>query len=168
MASKTSSRIVIEHLHPSVDGGRYAVKRCVGDTVAVSAEIFRDGHDLLSASVRYRHVKRGKRPWNEVPLAPVAEHPGDVRWSGEFEVDQAGSWEYEINAWVDRFGTWRDELQRKLAAAQTDITGEISEGRLLLTDAQSRATKARDIAGAAAIEAVIGLLDTEPEAALSP
>jgi starch synthase (maltosyl-transferring) len=124
-----------------VDGGRYAAKRCVGDSVTVSADIFRDGHDKLRAVVRYRGP--GHRRWREAELVPIDAHIDGVRWAGEFVVDERGRWDYMIQAWTDVFGTWRDELQRKVVAGQSDLAGEISEGLLLLEDAASRA-KAKD------------------------
>jgi starch synthase (maltosyl-transferring) len=123
-------RIVIQHPAPVVEGGRYAPKRVIGDTVAVSADIFRDGHDKLAAVVRYRPSTDAE--WREAALDPVDAHHDGVRWAGEFTVDTQGDWEYEIQAWVDLVGTWQDELARKVAAGQSDLSGELSEGELLL------------------------------------
>jgi starch synthase (maltosyl-transferring) len=131
------SRIEIQYPAPAVNDGRYAAKRCVGDSVTVSADIFRDGHDKLRAIVRYRGP--GHRRWKEAELLPTDAHIDGVRWGGEFLVDERGRWEYTIQAWTDVFGTWRDELQRKIAAGQTHLDGEMSEGLLLLEDAASRA-----------------------------
>ncbi len=122
-------RIVIQFPSPSVDGGSYPVKRCVGDHVEVAADIFRDGHEILRAVVRYRSPDGTS---GERPLQRVDAHLGGVRWAGRFTVDSPGRWEYTIEAWTDQFGTWRDELARKVAAAQTDLSGELSEGVLLL------------------------------------
>ena len=63
------SRIQILNVQPEVDCGRYRVKACLGDAVPVAATIFRDGHDLLGAVVRFRPV--GTRTWRETPLEPV-------------------------------------------------------------------------------------------------
>jgi starch synthase (maltosyl-transferring) len=131
------SRIQIQYPAPAVDGGRYAAKRCVGDTVTVSADIFRDGHDKLRAVVRHRAA--GARSWKEAEMLPIDAHLDGVRWQGEFLVDKRGRWEYVIEAWTDVFGTWRDELQRKVNAGQTHLAGEMSEGRLLLEAALGRA-----------------------------
>jgi starch synthase (maltosyl-transferring) len=149
------SRIQIQHPAPTVDGGRYAAKRCVGDAVTVSADVFRDGHDKLRAVVRYRGPD--SRVWRESELLPIDAHLDGVRWQGEFVVDERGRWEFHVQAWTDAFGTWRDELQRKVNAGQTDLAGEMSEGLLLLRDAAARAKKKSDAAlieqAAAAIEA---------------
>ena len=129
-------RIVIQYPSPSVDDGRYPVKRCVGDAVEVSADIFRDGHEILRAVVRYRAPDGSA---GECPLQRVDAHLGGVRWAGRFTVDRPGRWEYTIEAWTDQFGTWRDELARKVKAAQTDLSGELSEGVLLLRAAAEHA-----------------------------
>src|SRR5436309_11631648 len=136
------TRIEIQHPAPAVDGGRYAAKRCVGDTVTVSADIFRDGHDKLRAVVRYRGP--GVRRWKEAEMVPIDAGVDGVRWAGEFPVDAMGRWEYTVEAWADVFGTWRDEMRRKVQAGQTDLAGEISEGVVLLQDAAGRAKSAGD------------------------
>jgi starch synthase (maltosyl-transferring) len=131
--SEPPRRIQIQYPAPAVDGGRFPAKRCVGDTVTVGADIFRDGHDMLRAVARYRAP--GERRWRETSLRPVDRHLDGVRWEGEFEVDRTGRWQYTIEAWTDRFGTWRDELERKILAGQHDLAGELSEGAVLLRDA---------------------------------
>jgi starch synthase (maltosyl-transferring) len=159
------ARIHINYPAPTVDGGRYPAKRCVGDTVTVTADVFRDGHEMLRAAVRYKAP--GARRWLEAPMHPVDAHINGVRWQAEFTVETPGSWEWTIEAWTDRFATWRDELQRKHAAGQDDLAGEISEGVVLLEDAARRADSGEDRAtierGLQALSAGAG-----PEAALAP
>jgi starch synthase (maltosyl-transferring) len=135
-------RIVIQYPQPAVDDGRFAAKRCVGDTVTVSADIFRDGHEILRAVVRYRAP--GDARWREAEMQRIDAHLGGVRWAGSFGVDRLGSWEYTVDAWTDVFGTWRDELERKVAAGQHDLAGEMSEGALLLRDAAGNAISSED------------------------
>jgi starch synthase (maltosyl-transferring) len=130
-------RIVIQYPTPSVDDGRYPAKRCVGDRVTVEADVFRDGHDLLRAVVSY--LGPDDTHWREAEMHRIDAHLGGVRWAGEFEVDRTGRWVYTVQAWTDAFGTWRDELQRKVAAGQPDLQGELSEGIVLLKRAVERA-----------------------------
>ncbi len=134
-------RIVIQYPRPAVDEGCYAVKRCVGDTVTVSADIFRDGHELLRAALRHRAP--AARRWHEAELIRIDAHLEGVRWAGEFTVDAPGRWVYTVEAWTDRFGTWREELGRKVAAGQHDLGGELSEGILLLRDTVEHARTKR-------------------------
>jgi len=123
-------RIHIQLPAPAVDDGRYPAKRCVGDTVKVGADVFRDGHDILRVVVRYRGP--GETEWREAEMKPIDAHLGGVRWAGQIVIDRIGRWEYTVQAWTDVFGTWRNELERKLAAGQHDLAGEMSEGLVLL------------------------------------
>src|SRR6266508_2584017 len=118
--------IQIQDVEPQVNCGRFPVKRVVGEEVAVSATIFRDGHDVLGAAVRYRPP--GARRWREAPLEPVSN---DL-WRGSFAVDAPGRWTFTVAAWTDRIASWQREVTRKLEGGQTDLAGELSEGRALL------------------------------------
>jgi len=120
------ARIQIQRVTPEADCGRYPVKRTVGDRVDVTALIFRDGHELLGAAVRYRAA--GATRWLEAPLEPL----GNDEWAGSFEVDRAGAWCYRVEAWVDRVASFQHELRRKVEAGQKDFAGELSEGAVLL------------------------------------
>ena len=137
---------MIQYPSPAVDDGRYPAKRCVGDTVRVEADVFRDGHELLRAVVRFRGP--GERRWRESEMVRIDAHLDGVRWAGGFEVDRVGRWEYTVEAWTDVYGTWRDELERKLTAGQQELAGEMSEGIVLLTAAAQTATAAAQTATA--------------------
>jgi starch synthase (maltosyl-transferring) len=119
------SRIQILDVSPQVDCGRYPVKACAGDLVGVGATVIRDGHEVLRGVVRYR--PRGERRWREAPLEPL----GNDRFAAAFAVDALGRWEYRVQAWVDRYAGWLDEHDRKVAAGQADLGGELSEGEAL-------------------------------------
>jgi starch synthase (maltosyl-transferring) len=120
------ARIQIQAIEPSIDCGRFPVKRTVGERVAVSATVFKDGHDVLAGAVRVRAP--GERNWREVPLSPL----GNDRWAGEFAVDRPGIWEFAVTAWTDRVATWQEEIRRKVAAGQDDLAAELLEGAALL------------------------------------
>ena len=122
---KPPPRIQIQGVRPQVDCGRYPAKATVGDRVAVSADVFRDGHDVLRAIVRFRQA--GTRRWRERPLVAV----GNDRWQGELEVTELGRWQFTVEAWTDPYATWFGEYDRKVAAGQTDLVGELSEGAVL-------------------------------------
>jgi len=136
-AKPTPTRIVIQNPTPSVDLGAYPAKRCVGDTVRVQADVFRDGHELLRAVVRYRGP--GARRWTEVEMSRIDAQLEGVRWEASFVAQEVGRHQYTVEAWTDEFGTWRQELSRKLEAGQHDLGGELSEGILLLESALARA-----------------------------
>jgi starch synthase (maltosyl-transferring) len=130
-------RIQIGDPAPMIDCGRYPSKRTVGDAVAVSADIFADGHDVLRAVVR--SCAPGSRRWQENPLVRIDAHIDGDRWAGEFQVDRLGRYAWTIEAWTDAFASWREEIRRKIDAGQTDLSGELSEGEVLLEEAAERA-----------------------------
>src|ERR687895_2808062 len=129
-------RIQILNPAPMIDCGRFAAKRTVGEWVEASADVFRDGHEILRAVVRYRGP--GEREWHEAPMRWIDRDVDGDRWASAFEVDRVGRWEFTVEAWSDLFATWRDELRRKLESGQHDLRGELSEGAVLLEEALGR------------------------------
>jgi starch synthase (maltosyl-transferring) len=120
-------RIYIEDVYPVVDGGRFPVKRIVGEEVEVWADIFRDGHVVLAAELLWR--REGADKWLRVPMAL---HDNE-RWRGSFTPPKAGRYLYAIEAWTDVFASWRHDFLTKRAAGM-DVVLEIAEGRNLLAD----------------------------------
>jgi starch synthase (maltosyl-transferring) len=129
--------IHIEAVSPEIDGGRYPIKRVVGDLVQVEADIFKEGHDLLTARVIYREV--GAPTWNEAPMSPTVND----RWRGEFRVDRNSRYVYSVLAFTDVYGSWRADLQKRIGAAQ-DVTSELLEGIRLVEQAAERAADRDD------------------------
>ena len=120
-----------------MDGGRFPIKRTVGEEVVVGADIFADGHDTLAAALLYR--RRGEPAWREVPMEPL----GNDRWQARFRVEELGRYEYTVESWVDRFGSWRHEVSKKFGAGQ-DLKSELLEGAALVRDTLLRAPEAAD------------------------
>ena len=94
--SQLPSAIVIENLRPRVDDGRHPVKRVTGDTLRVSATIFKEGHDRLRAVAKVR--PKGDTAWQEAPLRLV--NPGLDSWEGELPLPDIGRFEYTVEAWT--------------------------------------------------------------------
>src|SRR5690606_15518115 len=92
---------VIARIQPELDGGRYPVKRVVGDRLLVTADIFADGHDLLDAAILLR--ADDEEAWTEAPMRPI----DNDRWSGRIELTRNRWHAYAVEAWRDVFGTWR-------------------------------------------------------------
>jgi starch synthase (maltosyl-transferring) len=139
----TGPRFRIEDIFPCVDGGRYAVKRIAGEMVEVWADIFREGHDVLSAAVLWR--TQDAEDWQREPMQLV----NNDRWRGQFTPPRPGWYLFAIEAWTDQFATWRKEFLLKQAAGQ-DGSLEAREGLELLTQLMPADSYARGIAEAAA------------------
>ncbi|MFL5576972.1 MAG: maltotransferase domain-containing protein, partial [Gemmatimonadaceae bacterium] len=124
--------LVIENVTPELDCGRFPVKRIVGDVCVVAADIYKDGHDLLRARARFRGPSDAE--WRYVPLA--YDFPSD-RWTGAIPLGEVGGWTFGIEAWTDAFATWRDKLEKKVAAGQ-DVAVELLEGAALVEQSARR------------------------------
>src|SRR3954453_17607571 len=129
--------IAIENVEPEIEGGRWPIKRAVGDTVAVAAEIFKEAHDVLQARAVWRPADA--REWQEAPMRPTEND----RWTGSFTVDRNTRYVYGVLAFTDVYGSWRADFQKRLAAAQ-DVRSELLEGLRLVEDAAQRCTDASE------------------------
>jgi len=125
-------RVVIEGLKPEIDGGRFPIKRVVGEKVIVEADIFADGYDAISATLLYR--RENDQRWVEIPMESLVND----RWRGSFVVTELGRYRYTVMAWVDRFKSWHRNLKKRVQAEQ-DVLVELLVGADLITEASQRA-----------------------------
>jgi len=125
-------RVVIEGIAPEIDGGRFPAKRTVGDIVRVEADIFTDGHDLISAALLYRH--EDTQVWRESPMQGLVND----RWAGEFTVQELGRYRFTIHAWVDHWETWRHDLAKRIEA-KSETPVDYLIGANLIEEAAARA-----------------------------
>ena len=107
-ANTVPAPTVIEDVAPQVDGGRYAIKRVVGEEVAVTAACFAHGHEKVACAVRYRGP--GEQGWREVEMEPL----GNDLFAASFTVDRPGRWEYAVGCWIDHLTAWRDGFARRV------------------------------------------------------
>ncbi|MGH9053115.1 MAG: maltotransferase domain-containing protein, partial [Acidimicrobiia bacterium] len=135
LAKEGRHRVVIERVWPELDCGRFPIKRTVGETVVVEADIFTGGHERIGAALLYKPHDR--RRWLEAPMSPL----DNDRWRGEFPVEEVGTYHYTITAWVDRFTSWREGFERKVEAGQ-DVSVEVLTGAELVEAAARRASRA--------------------------
>ncbi len=117
--------IVIDMVRPTTPGGSGQPKSSVGEITPAQARIFRDGHDLLAARVRWRPT--GTDAWSTAPLVDT----GNDVWAGEILCDQVGAHEFVVQAWTDMFATWRKELRIKVSVGE-DVSTELEEGARIL------------------------------------
>ncbi|HLW80137.1 MAG TPA: maltotransferase domain-containing protein, partial [Terriglobia bacterium] len=135
MPASRPARVVITHVEPEVEGGRFPARRIVGDEVVVAADIFADGHQALQAELYHRHSKDTE--WSRTPMR---ELPND-RWTGDFRVGKTGRYEFMLQAWVDRFATWRRDFKKKLEAGRAAEV-DLRAGSELVYEARTRASGA--------------------------
>ncbi len=130
--------VVIENLQPLLDGGRYPIKRIVGEDLVVEADIFKDGHDVVAAILKWRVL--GKRAWRETPMDFV----DNDRWRGLCTLYDEAIHEYTVEAWTDTFRSWQGEFAKKFEAGISDLRSEALEGSALVEAAAKRARDRAD------------------------
>ncbi len=124
-------RAVIENISPNVDGGRFPVKRIVGDVMRVEADCFADGHDVVACDVLWR--KTGAADWSSKAMKAL----GNDRWRAEFALDAIGSWQYTVRARVDSFLSWHHDFARRIEAEDVRLAAQ--SGAALIEQAAQRA-----------------------------
>ena len=125
-------RVVIEGVTPEIDGGMFPIKRSRGEPVAVEADVFVDGHDVISCALLFRREQETE--WREAPMAALVND----RWRGMFVAAEVGRYVYTLVAWVDRFKSWRRDLEKR-AEAQAHADLDMRTGALLVEEAGRRA-----------------------------
>lgn len=115
------SRVIIEGIQPELEGGRHAIKAVVDQYIPVTADVLCDGHDVIAASLLYKH--KSERKWNEVRM----EHLENDCWGAGFTVQNQGEYHYKIQGWVDYALNWQHGTERKIADGQK-VTSELLEG----------------------------------------
>jgi starch synthase (maltosyl-transferring) len=131
-AEEGRKRVIIESVAPEIDAGQFPIKRIVGDTVVVEADVLTDGHDAISVVLQYR-TEAGTQ-WTEVPMEPLVND----RWRGTFKVQELGRYRYTLLVWVDQFKSWSRDLAKRVEAGQ-DVTLDLLIGAGLVEAAGKRA-----------------------------
>lgn len=125
-------RVVVARLSPEVDCGRFAIKRVVGEAVVVEADVFGDSHDQVACRILY--WQDGHEALTS-PMRPL----GNDRWRGEFLVTELGTYRYTVAGWIDRFETWRRDLEKRISGGQ-EVSVDLLIGAALIERAAERAT----------------------------
>ena len=153
------SHIIIEDVTPSVDGGRYPAKQIAGEPCVVEADIFRDGHEVLRAAIKWR--RKQDEVFDEAPMFAL----DNDRWRGDFCPADNARYVFTIEAWTDLFATWLADFTKKVKAVRP-VASDLLEGisliekmaatargtdRDVLENARARLRKTRDGATALAV-----------------
>ncbi len=126
------SRVVIEHVQPQINCGRFPIKRTTGEKLTVIADVFADGHDEVRVAMLVKHSQ--DKDWQEFPMT----FTGNDQWEASFIPEKRGIYEYTVQGWVDHLFTWQKALKKKFEANQ-DISVELLIGANWIEEAASRA-----------------------------
>jgi starch synthase (maltosyl-transferring) len=123
-------RVVIEDVRPALDGGRFPVKRVLGDAVVVEADAIADGHDQIACMLLHAHGDADA--WLEVPMRAI----GNDTWRASFTLHELGVHRFTVTAWIDAFSSWRHAFARRTAPA--DVEDALRDGADLVRAAAER------------------------------
>ncbi len=118
-------RIVIDNITPRVDGGRFAAKRCIGQSVTVEADVYMDGHDVLAVDLQWKPLDEAD--WRQEPM----KHIGNDRWQATMTPSRVGRWTFTVEAALDELATVRHALELKKSAG-VDVSVETAEEKALV------------------------------------
>ncbi|HEY3777699.1 MAG TPA: alpha-1,4-glucan--maltose-1-phosphate maltosyltransferase [Rhizomicrobium sp.] len=139
-------RIAIADVSPRVSGGRFPVRRIVGERATVEADIFTDGHPVLAAEVSWR--AEDERSWRREEMVAI----GNDRWRAGFDLSRIGRYRFLVSAWIDAYGSFVRDLARMRDAGQ-DVSLDLREGLDLVRVRKESATGATRAALARIVDA---------------
>ncbi|NLJ54780.1 MAG: alpha-1,4-glucan--maltose-1-phosphate maltosyltransferase [Intrasporangiaceae bacterium] len=114
------------NVSPCVDNGDRPAKSVVDEEFVVTANVFREGHDAVNASVVLTAPDGTEKI---VPMECVNE--GLSLWEATVAADATGLWHYRVEGWSDPYGTWRHDAMVKIAA-EVDVELMLEEGARVL------------------------------------
>ncbi|MBP8879985.1 MAG: DUF3416 domain-containing protein [Dermatophilaceae bacterium] len=122
-------RIPVMNVTPLVDGGTRPAKAVVDEEFVVTAQVFREGHDAVNASIVLTD------PDGVDHIAPMTcINVGLSLWEATVVADRPGQWRYRVEGWSDPWGTWVHDGTIKIEA---DVDAELmaEEGARVLEKA---------------------------------
>ncbi|EAQ42221.1 alpha-1,4-glucan--maltose-1-phosphate maltosyltransferase [Polaribacter sp. MED152] len=131
---QNQSRIVIENIAPQLNCGTIYIKRVVNEIVNITADVLVDGHDVLQASVMYKHESEKK--WSETRMQDL----GNDGYSASFITSKQGFYSYKLQGWVDYALNWQHGIERKIDDHQ-HVSSELLEGAELLDNLKGKLSK---------------------------
>src|SRR6056297_3632266 len=133
---KSWSRVVITSVSPSVEDGRWPIKRSVGESVAVTGGVICDSHETLAVELVYRHEDASEE--QVVRMTPT----GNDEYVGRFSTQKLGTYRYRVRAWLDRFATWQDAFERRVSGGvvEAELESELLDGASILRRALENAS----------------------------
>lgn len=114
-------RVVIENITPQLQCGSFFIKRVVGETVTVTANVLPDGHDIIQVVVMCKHED------DKTATNIHMRHLGNDLYTGSFKVDKQGFFEYSVQGWVDYALNWQHGIEAKIKDGQY-VNSELLDG----------------------------------------
>ena len=141
-------RIPVSKVSPVIEGGAYPAKAAVGESFPVRAQVFREGHDAVNASVILTDPDGNE---TLVPMHPTTPLGFDW-WTASVTTTSEGAWTFRVEGWSDPWETWVHNAEIKIPAG-IDVNLVCTEGNALFQASAERAEQAGAGADAALLRA---------------
>ena len=148
-------RIPVHNVSPVIEGGAYAAKAAVGESIPIRATVFREGHDAVNASVILTDPSGNERLEPMRPTTPV----GFDWWTTSVELETEGLWTFRVEGWSDPWATWVHNAEIKIPAG-IDVALVCTEGIALFDRAANEAEAAGDYQTSALLQGAAKNLDS--------
>lgn len=127
-------RLVIDDIRPTTPLATHPAKAVVGERIQVSADIFKEGHDVIASRFRWRKEPKGS--WSNCDMNFIEND----RFEGFFTPSSLGCVQFIVQAWTDRFASWSKSTLAKIQDSQ-DVSVDLQDGILLLEKIASKMPK---------------------------
>ena len=131
-------RIPVTGVSPVIADGAYPAKAVAHERILISANVFREGHDAVNASVILTAPHGTQR---RIDMTQVEPKGLDI-WQAHVRMATEGDWTFRIEGWSDPWGTWRHNALAKLPLGM-DVELLCLEGRELFNEAAETAEQSR-------------------------
>ena len=128
-------RIPVQDVRPAVDGGLRPTKSVVNELFAITATVFREGHDKVNATVVLTDPDGTEHHVRMHLLNPGLDH-----WGTTVFADREGFWSYRVEGWSDPYATWHHDATIKVEAG-VDVELMLEEGARVLERARDEVTR---------------------------
>lgn len=134
-----TGRLAIEDVRPQLSAGTYPSKAVVGELVPVSAQVWREGHDAISATLTITGPKDSQIAASPLHITMHQDEFNEDLVHAFFIPDVMGTWTFQVDAWSDPMRTWRHAVTKKIEAGQSEE--ELANDLIHGADLFDKATK---------------------------
>ncbi len=148
-------RIPVVKVSPVIEGGAYPAKAAVGESIPIRAQVFREGHDAVNASVVLTNPEGQETVFGMHRTTPA----GFDWWTASVTLGHEGWWTFRVEGWSDPWETWVHTAEIKIPAG-IDVDLVCTEGKALFNASAERAQSADDSQTAALLRGAAKSLDS--------
>ncbi len=128
-----TTRLGIDDVRPLISAGSVASKAVVGEVIPVTALVWREGHDAVSATLSAWAARTAATSSVTMHVDPDDQD----RVHGVFTPGTQGTWYFRVDAWSDPIATWKNAVTKKMAAGQSaaELANDLQHGAELFSRA---------------------------------